>query len=345
MLCRYKLHETKRKCERIGSSAANCGKAPVARQGYLRSSRAGGGFTIFGAPMERSPEKRRRRCLKSEAPSGASMPSVEPAKKGVTENPSKRATCGRLFHRPVDLSAGGRSNRAELWGEISSRPRLAPVVCTGLELPKTRTSGPRTRRAGHCSLAKARLATYKKKRISREVASFSPMKAALCFSRYVAGRGPPTGKTPIQYSWDRHDRLSVISAITISPQRRRLGLYFQIHPKNIRYEQMVPFLGSLHRTLGRKFILVLDRYSVHRKAVRLLREKHPDWFSTEWLPAYAPELNPTEQVWNYSKYADLANFIPENLAHLSGELESSLWQQKHKPQLLRSYFEHAKLKL
>jgi transposase len=155
----------------------------------------------------------------------------------------------------------------------------------------------------------------------------------------------PTGKTPIQYSWDRHDRLSAISAISVSPQHRRLGLYFQIHPKNIRSEQMVPFLISLHRTLRRKFILVLDRYSVHRKAVRLLRERHPDWFWTEWLPAYAPELNPAEQVWNHSKYTDLANFIPENLAHLSGELESSLRQQKHKPELLRSYFEHAKLKL
>lgn len=155
----------------------------------------------------------------------------------------------------------------------------------------------------------------------------------------------PTGKTPIQYSWDRHDRLSVISAITVSPQRRRLGLYFQIHPNNIRSEQMVPFLSSLHRALGRKFILVLDRYSVHRKSVRLLRAKHPDWFSTEWLPAYSPELDPTEQVWNHSKYSDLANFVPEDVAHLGRELESSLWQQKHKPELLRSYFQHAKLKL
>ena len=30
----------------------------------------------------------------------------------------------------------------------------------------------------------------------------------------------------------------------------------------------------------------------------------------EWLPAYAPDLNPVEQVWNRCKYTDLANHIP-----------------------------------
>ena len=40
----------------------------------------------------------------------------------------------------------------------------------------------------------------------------------------------PRGQTPLQNAWDRHDRISVISALTISPVRRRLGLYFQLLP-------------------------------------------------------------------------------------------------------------------
>ena len=43
----------------------------------------------------------------------------------------------------------------------------------------------------------------------------------------------PRGQTPIQYSWDRRDRLSVISAITVLPQFRRLGLYFNVFDHNI----------------------------------------------------------------------------------------------------------------
>ena len=119
----------------------------------------------------------------------------------------------------------------------------------------------------------------------------------------------PKGRTPIHYSWDRHDRLSTIAAITMSPRRLRFGLYFEIHDHNIRFDDVMVFITELHRCLRRKFILVLDRYSVHRKAVRLLQERHPDWFEVEWLPAYAPDLNPVEMIWNHTKYGDLANFL------------------------------------
>ena len=155
----------------------------------------------------------------------------------------------------------------------------------------------------------------------------------------------PRGKTPIQYSWDRHDRLSVISGITVSPIRQRLGIYFRIHKQNIHYEQVMQFLTLIHRHLGRKFIVVLDRYSVHRKAIRLLRDKHPGWIDVEWLPAYAPELNPVEQIWNHSKYSDLANFIPEDIEVLGKELANSIQSQSHNNSLILSYFKFAKLKL
>ena len=98
--------------------------------------------------------------------------------------------------------------------------------------------------------------------------------------------------------------------------QHRLGLHFQIHDQNINFERVIEFITLLHRHLRGKFILVLDRYSAHRKAVRLLQEEHPDWFEVEWLPAYAPDLNPVEMVWNHSKYSDLSNFIPEDVDDL-----------------------------
>ena len=60
------------------------------------------------------------------------------------------------------------------------------------------------------------------------------------------------------------------------------------------------FLYLLRRHLRRKFILVMDRYSSHRKAVRLLQKAGVDWFEVEWLPSYAPELNPVEMLWNHT---------------------------------------------
>jgi len=155
----------------------------------------------------------------------------------------------------------------------------------------------------------------------------------------------PRGQTPIQYSWDRRDRLSLISAITMAPRRRRLGLYFQIHESNICSEQVIAFLTLLHRRLRRKFIVVLDRLSVHRKAVRLLQAAHPDWFEVQWLPPYAPDLNPVEMVWNHTKYGDLANFIPDDLDHLPQAVTNSLSNARSQPELLRSFFRRPRLEL
>ena len=155
----------------------------------------------------------------------------------------------------------------------------------------------------------------------------------------------PRGRTPVQKSWDRRDRLSVESALTVSPRRRRLGLYFRIHGHNIRFGETLGFLTLVHRHLGRKAIVVLDRLNVHRKAMRILGETHPDWFEAEWLPPYAPELNPVEQVWNHAKYSDLANFIPDDVDHLHREVATSIRHQRTRSCLLRSFFKHAALGL
>jgi len=155
----------------------------------------------------------------------------------------------------------------------------------------------------------------------------------------------PRSETPIQYSWDRRDRLSLISAITIAPRHRRLGLYFQIHENNISSEQVIAFLTLLHRRLRRKFIVVLDQLSAHRKAIRLLQAAHPNWFEVEWLPPYAPDLNPVEMVWNHTKYGDLANIIPDDVHHLRQAVTDSLSNARSQPELLRSFFRRPRLEI
>jgi transposase len=155
----------------------------------------------------------------------------------------------------------------------------------------------------------------------------------------------PRGETPIQKSWDRHDRLSVISALTLAPYNQRFGLYFRIHDHNIRTEEVLEFIAYLYRHLRRRFLLVLDRWSVHRAAVRRLREADPWWLEVEWLPPYAPELNPTEQLWDHTKYADLANFLPDDVDHLSEAVAASIQETRSKATLIQSFFAYAKLEL
>ncbi len=155
----------------------------------------------------------------------------------------------------------------------------------------------------------------------------------------------PKGQTPILKSYDRHDRLSAISAITVSPKRRRLGLYFDILDHNVKADDFEMFVDRLLRRIRRPIILVIDRYSVHRSAAKRLLARHPKRLSIEWLPAYAPELNPDEQVWNHTKHADLANFVPNDVWHLGRSVNDSLKRTRSQQGLLRSFFKHADLPL
>lgn len=155
----------------------------------------------------------------------------------------------------------------------------------------------------------------------------------------------PRGQTPIHYSWDRHDRLSALSAITLAPQRKRVSLYFELYEQNIHTEQLCAFLRRLHQRLRRGIILVLDRWSVHRAAVKQLLAWYPQSLEVEWLPAYAPDLNPTEQVWNHTKYTDLANYLPQDLDDLRAQVARSIEQSGQLPSLLRSFFQTAQLDL
>ena len=154
----------------------------------------------------------------------------------------------------------------------------------------------------------------------------------------------PRGHTPQLRQWERHDRLSLVSAISVSPQRQRLGLCWEGHRGNIRTEQMLAFLRALRRRQAKGLILILDRWSVHRAAVRQLLDR-AGRLQVEWLPSHAPELNPVEQVWNHTKYSDLPNQAPEDIDELELLVHGSISHTRSQSQLLRSFFRTAKLKL
>jgi hypothetical protein len=155
----------------------------------------------------------------------------------------------------------------------------------------------------------------------------------------------PSGQTPIHRAWDRYDRLSAVGFIALSPRRRRLSLFFQLLAKNVDSEELIWLLKLLHRRYRREVVIVWDRWSVHRTVAAYFAANHPNWFCFEFLPAYTPELNPTEQCWNRTKYTDLPNFVPVDLEHLHQAVSSSITGQSKNQTLLRSYFAYAKLQL
>jgi transposase len=160
----------------------------------------------------------------------------------------------------------------------------------------------------------------------------------------------PRGQTPIIRCWDRRDRLSVIGAILVPPvrERHRLSAVFRIHTRNVKTPEATEFLRVLDRHVRGPLIVVLDRLNVHRAAVRRwlgVRDPDAPRVMVEWLPPYAPELNPAKQLWNNGKRVDLANLAPTDRDDLRGHVRRSLIRQRCRPNLLASAFDHAGLHL
>lgn len=157
----------------------------------------------------------------------------------------------------------------------------------------------------------------------------------------------PIGRTPILRSWDRHDRISAISCITVSPgRRRRLGLYFQLLPDdtNVNGERMVEFLRELRRQMPWPLRIAWDRGNVHdrSKAVRAFLAEHPS-IRTERFPSYTPEANPDEGVWQHTKHGRLANFTPEGTSELRAAVTAELTRLQRSPKLLASFIRRARV--
>jgi len=137
--------------------------------------------------------------------------------------------------------------------------------------------------------------------------------------------------------------LSVIGSLSLSPRRRRIGVAFALHDENIRTPQVVDYLRWLHRQLRRPLLVVMDRLSVHRAAVRQLHQAGAAWLDVEWLPAYAPDLNPVEPMWGHTKCCDLANFVPDDVDHLRDAVINSVGDLEFNQRLKRSFFQTAEL--
>jgi transposase len=158
----------------------------------------------------------------------------------------------------------------------------------------------------------------------------------------------PRGQTPILVCSDRHDRLSVISAITLSPQALRVGLHFMLlgDNENFHGEEVVLFLRQLKGEVGGPWTIVWDRSQIHSKSrvVRAWLAKHPE-VVVEDFPAHAPDTNPDESVWCWTKYGQLCNLAPADVDELRQHIWDTLSALKHQPQLLKSFVLHARVPL
>jgi transposase len=106
---------------------------------------------------------------------------------------------------------------------------------------------------------------------------------------------------------------------------------------------VVTALRPFRRRIGRPLVVVWDRLNAHRaKVVPAFVAAHPDDYRLEWLPPYAPELNPDE-LCNGAVKRDLLNALPASVAELHRQARHAFVRLGRRPTSLRGFFAHAGL--
>ena len=136
--------------------------------------------------------------------------------------------------------------------------------------------------------------------------------------------------------------------MTVSPVRRRPNLYFRLLPDdaNAHGEDTASFLAQLRAEIRGPMTIVWDQSKIHGRSgvVKSYLAKHPE-IVAEDFPGYAPEANPDEGVWGWTKYHRMPNYAPEDVHELRLRLWDELSALSERPDLLTSFIRHAAIPL
>lgn len=148
-------------------------------------------------------------------------------------------------------------------------------------------------------------------------------------------------RTPLlKHRARQRDKVSVAAALTLSPARGHINLYYQTYPNayvnSTAYAQFLR--GKVLAQIVRPLVLIHDGGNMHKgDPMRELCGSFPR-LDLNLLPPYAPELNPMEQLWNFEKDKELANYAPHNVRELDATVSGQLQKVKHNQGRLRSFF-------
>ena len=145
----------------------------------------------------------------------------------------------------------------------------------------------------------------------------------------------PCGQTPVLRAPLIRDHLSVIGGVTADGR-----LFTHIQDAAFTGETVVAFLRQLLRQIPGKVVVVWDGAAIHRcqEVKDFLATGAARRLQLERLPAYAPELNPAEGVWNLLKRKELKNRCCQDLDELRWEVGLAIRRLQRRRHLIRACF-------
>jgi hypothetical protein len=147
----------------------------------------------------------------------------------------------------------------------------------------------------------------------------------------------PKGRTPVMRRVSKRRQVSTAIGLTMSGPISKKHFDHAIHG-----EDTVAHLEQLRRQVAGAMIIIWDRLQAHRSAVvKAFLADHSE-IDVEWLPAYAPELNPEEECHGNVKQG-MRNATPETEAEIREQADRGFARLRRRPDLLLNFFRHAGL--
>ncbi|MEY3760673.1 MAG: hypothetical protein RIR39_2164 [Pseudomonadota bacterium] len=127
---------------------------------------------------------------------------------------------------------------------------------------------------------------------------------------------------------------NVLSAVTVEGE-----MDYSIKDGTINGERYIEFLEQLISNRSRPLILLVDHATFHdSKQVREFVRTHRSQLRVFFLPKWAPEFNPDEQVWNEIKNNRIGKQAVKNKEDLKERLVSALDSLKKNTKRVISFF-------
>ena len=146
----------------------------------------------------------------------------------------------------------------------------------------------------------------------------------------------PKGQTPVIRTTGARHSLNLVSAVSAKGSMR-----FMTVKGKMTADRFIEFLERLLKNQSTPVFLIVDGHPVHRSArVKAFVEATNGRLKLFHLPAYSPELNPDEQVWNQLKNHRIGKMFIKSLDDMVEKVGSALRSIQRSPALIRSFFHH-----
>lgn len=160
------------------------------------------------------------------------------------------------------------------------------------------------------------------------------------------------GHTPVvPVSGKGSGRISIAGLVCVKPGRRSRFIYRTTVHRGCKGERRsfaetdyIRLLDAAHQQLDGPIVLIWDNLNIHVSVAMRQLIAARDWLHVIRLPAYAPDLNPTEAVWSHLKRS-IGNLAVHGVDHLQAIIKHRLKRIQYRQDLVDGFLAHAGLTL